>query len=95
MASKETREAIAVGLASLGPREREVILLAYQEGLTQSEIATRLDWPIGTVKTRTRRAHRQLRAVLDRSLFPEPAPIRSDGHDYPLNGAFTRSTRIA
>jgi RNA polymerase sigma-70 factor (ECF subfamily) len=67
LSSKETREAIAAGLAVLAPPERQVILLAYQEGLTQSEIAARLGWPIGTVKTRTRRAHRQLRELLDRS----------------------------
>jgi RNA polymerase sigma-70 factor (ECF subfamily) len=73
LSSKETREAIAAGLAVLGSREREVILLAYREGLTQSEIAARLGWPIGTVKTRMRRAHRQLRALLDRSsLSPQP-----------------------
>jgi len=72
LVSRETRDAIAVGLAGLGAPEREVILLAYQEGLTQSEIAARLGWPIGTVKTRTRRAHRQLREMLDRSsLLPE------------------------
>jgi len=35
LSSKETREAIAAGLALLGAREREAILLAYQEGLTQ------------------------------------------------------------
>jgi RNA polymerase sigma-70 factor, ECF subfamily len=79
LSSKETREAIAVGLAALAPPEREVILLAYQEGLSQSEIAARLGWPIGTVKTRTRRAHRQLREVLDRSaLLPERGGSASD-----------------
>ena len=78
LVSMETREAIAAGLATLGAPEREVILLAYQEGLTQSQIAARLGWPIGTVKTRTRRAHRQLREVLDRSsLLPEPARGRT------------------
>jgi RNA polymerase sigma-70 factor (ECF subfamily) len=85
LVSKEAREAIATGLALLGPQERQVILLAYQEGLTQSEIAARLGWPIGTVKTRTRRAHRQLREMLDRSwLLPEPA--RAGSHpDDPVN----------
>ena len=39
--SSETRETIAMALATLGPQERQVILLAYQEGLTQSEIAAR------------------------------------------------------
>jgi RNA polymerase sigma-70 factor (ECF subfamily) len=63
----EARATIAAGLATLGAAERQVILLAYQEGLTQSEIAERLGWPLGTVKTRTRRAHRHLRELLEQS----------------------------
>ncbi len=47
---------IHVALASLNPRAREVIELAYFQGLTQSEIAERIDVPLGTVKTRTRNA---------------------------------------
>jgi RNA polymerase sigma-70 factor (ECF subfamily) len=52
-------------LARLPDSEREVILLAYRDGLSQSEIALRLGWPLGTVKTRSRRALRHLRDVLD------------------------------
>ena len=47
---------IHVALAGLNPRAREVIELAYFEGLSQSEIAERIDVPLGTVKTRTRNA---------------------------------------
>jgi RNA polymerase sigma-70 factor (ECF subfamily) len=61
LADKETREVIQDALASLVPLERRVIELAYGEGMSQSEIATHLGWPIGTVKTRTRRALRHLR----------------------------------
>jgi len=95
LVSKETRDAIAAGLAALAPQERQVILLAYQEGLTQSEIAARLGWPIGTVKTRTRRAHRQLRDLLDRSsLLPEPAGGRSGPAD-PRRPARSRPSPMA
>ena len=67
LADKETRVAIADALASLDPVERRVIVLAYDGGLSQSEIAVSLGWPIGTVKTRTRRALRHLRDRLERS----------------------------
>jgi RNA polymerase sigma-70 factor (ECF subfamily) len=66
LSNKETRASIQDALASLAPQERCVIALAYDTGLTQSEIAARLGWPIGTVKTRTRRALRQLRDRLER-----------------------------
>jgi RNA polymerase sigma-70 factor (ECF subfamily) len=59
--SNETRRTVVEALASLAPVERSVIALAYDEGLSQSEIADRLGWPVGTVKTRTRRALRHLR----------------------------------
>jgi hypothetical protein len=65
LASKEARNSIEKALASLGPLERSVITLAYQGGLSQSEIADRLGWPLGTVKTRTRRALGQLRERLE------------------------------
>jgi RNA polymerase sigma-70 factor, ECF subfamily len=66
LAEKETREVIQDALASLSPLERQVIELAYGTGMSQSEMAGHLGWPIGTVKTRTRRALRHLREWLER-----------------------------
>jgi RNA polymerase sigma-70 factor, ECF subfamily len=47
---------VHTAVASLNPRWREVLELAYFQGLSQSEIAEQTDTPLGTVKTRTRNA---------------------------------------
>ncbi len=52
-------------LEELSPSEREVIELGYWSGLSQSEMASFLGQPLGTVKTRTRSALARLAAVLD------------------------------
>ncbi|HXI45800.1 MAG TPA: sigma-70 family RNA polymerase sigma factor [Candidatus Acidoferrales bacterium] len=51
-------------VAELPEVERSVVVMAYAGGLSQSEIADRLGAPIGTVKSRTRRAFARLRAGL-------------------------------
>jgi RNA polymerase sigma-70 factor (ECF subfamily) len=53
------------GVETLARHERELIELAYWGGLSQSEIAERLQIPLGTVKTRTRAALARLADVLE------------------------------
>jgi RNA polymerase sigma-70 factor, ECF subfamily len=52
-------------VAQLPPEQRAVIELAYWKELSQSEIAEALGLPLGTVKTRTRRALSRLADALD------------------------------
>src|SRR5439155_8993212 len=52
-------------LEKLPERERVVLELAYWSGLSQTEIASYLDVPLGTVKTRTRTGLSRLSGLLD------------------------------
>lgn len=61
---RERRERVRDELARLPAEQREVLELAFYEGLTQSEIAERTGIALGTVKTRTLLAMKKLRAAL-------------------------------
>jgi RNA polymerase sigma-70 factor (ECF subfamily) len=61
--SEEARwRSLYFAVQSLQPEYRKVIELAFYQGLSQSEIADILGWPLGTVKTRVRAAMEHLRA---------------------------------
>lgn len=58
-------QAVHAALSALPEEQRRVVLLAYFEGLTHSEIARRTGQPLGTVKTRLRIAHGKLAEALN------------------------------
>jgi RNA polymerase sigma-70 factor (ECF subfamily) len=60
------RDALLAGLDRLTPDERIVVVLRFWADLPLDAIADRLDWPLGTVKSRLHRALRRLRETLDR-----------------------------
>jgi len=67
----ERQRDVARALAALAPEQRELIELAYFQGLTQSELAARFELPLGTVKTRIRTGLLALRSHLQRSLIEQ------------------------
>jgi len=58
------RDRVARAVAELPPDQRQVIELAYFEGMSQTQIAQRLGEPLGTVKTRIRLGMNKLRQAL-------------------------------
>ncbi len=61
---RERRERVHSEMDKLPPEQRQVIEMAFYGGLSQSEIATKADLPLGTVKTRTLLAMKKLRGAL-------------------------------
>jgi RNA polymerase sigma-70 factor (ECF subfamily) len=61
---RERRRRVREALAAIPAEQRRVLELAFYEGLSQSEIATRTGTPLGTVKTRALLGMKKLRQAL-------------------------------
>ncbi len=64
----EQREIVQRALAELPEEQRRILILAYFDGLTQSEIAAKISTPLGTVKTRMRSGMIKLRELLGKEM---------------------------
>jgi len=60
----ERSQRVNHALSQLPEKQRQVIELAYNQGLSQSQIAKQLDIPLGTVKTSTRQGLLKLKRIL-------------------------------
>lgn len=78
----EERRRVQAALARLQPDGRQLLELAYYGGLTQSELAARLDVPLGTIKSRTSAALRRLHTYLN-----EPAARAAPSVTIAVEGA--------
>ena len=86
------RERIMRALATIPESQKEVIMLAYFEGFSQSEMAQRLDQPLGTIKTRVRAAMKKLRpywkAMATNNQNSDPHGPHDSGHPEDMLEAF-------
>jgi RNA polymerase sigma-70 factor (ECF subfamily) len=62
--SNERARDVRSALDQLTEDQRQVLRLAYFEGLTQAEIAEKLEEPLGTIKARAYRGMARLRTIL-------------------------------
>jgi RNA polymerase sigma-70 factor, ECF subfamily len=62
----DRRREVRAALQTLPPEQKQVLELAYFQGMTQVQIAAKVGIPIGTVKTRTLAAMKKLRRALYR-----------------------------
>jgi RND family efflux transporter MFP subunit len=65
----------------LPQKYREALILCYFEGLTHEQAASRLRWPVGTVKVRLSRARERIRRRLERQGWSMPILITSQTAD--------------
>ena len=56
---------VRTSLTTLPEDQREVLVLAFHQGLTHSQIAERLNLPLGTVKSRMRLGYQRIRSALE------------------------------
>lgn len=68
LAREQEEASISAALDTLPLEQREVIQLAFVDGLSHSQIAEKLRLPLGTVKSRVRLAYQKLRGVVEGSV---------------------------
>jgi len=65
VASEEAAKMVRASIQMLSEDQRQVIELAFYSSLSQTEIAERLNVPLGTIKARIRRGMLKLKELLD------------------------------
>lgn len=64
VSTEDVDERVRAAVRALPEDQRRTIELAYFDGLTQTQLAARLEQPLGTIKSRIRLGMQKLRAAL-------------------------------
>jgi len=65
VSGRERQKWVQDALETLPKDQHDVVVLSYLEGMSHSEIAERLELPLGTVKSRMRLAYQKLRESVE------------------------------
>jgi RNA polymerase sigma-70 factor (ECF subfamily) len=65
MARAQEDTAVTKALAQIPEEQRQLLILSYVDDVPQSEIAQRMNIPLGTVKSRMRLGYQRLRKLLE------------------------------
>ena len=87
VAARLDADTVRAGLADLSEVQRQVLELAYYDGLTQPEIASRTGAPLGTVKSRMRLGLLALRRSLEAGANGSPGDTGDTGDTGGAGGA--------
>ena len=66
LAARQEGQHVAQAMASIPEEQKQILILSFVEDVPQSEIALRLNLPLGTVKSRMRLAYGRLRKTLEK-----------------------------
>ena len=72
----ELRGRLQDALEQINPDQRIVVLLHHAEGYTLEEVAEMLEVPLGTLKSRLHRAHKELKKLISTEPFVEPGRVK-------------------
>jgi RNA polymerase sigma-70 factor (ECF subfamily) len=65
LSRKQESKYVQIALAEIPVEQKQVVMMAFVDDISQSEIAERLNIPLGTVKSRMRLAYGRLRKSLE------------------------------
>ncbi len=91
--AKETVSQVQLALARLDAERRNIIVLRDLQGIDYAEIASMLDIPVGTVRSRLHRARIELREIMNAMGIGQSADDHSQSSESALKNHMVTPTR--